>query len=426
MDIHDNRLKVAVIGAGFVGLGMMGALSRYGIAFDAFEADDDLGGNWYHGVYDTAHIISSRKTTQYGDFPMPESYGDFPSAANMLDYFHRYAEHYDLRPHIAFNTLVEHIAPAPEDCWEITLSTGEKRIYGGVVICNGHHWDCRFPDYPGNFTGEIIHSKQYKQPDQLEGKRVLVIGGGNSACDIAVEAARFAQSAHISMRRGYWFMPKTFLGRPIVEFIHPLIPVWAQRLFIRMVIRLTFGRYEDYGLQKPDHRVFEKHPTINSQLLYFLKHKEITPHPDIACYDGDIVEFVDGVREPFDLIVCATGYHLSIPFLQEGLIPVKNNMPQLIAGLFHANYKNLYYFGGGQPRYGAGPLITVGAEALAEAILVQRKLKHPIGAVLQRMGQKPPTTVLVDPHQALRGAKLLKWLAPKLPFIERLFMRDSA
>ncbi len=414
--------KIAIIGAGFCGLGVAAALTRHGIAFDCLEADDQIGGNWYHGVYETVHIISSRQTTQYSDYPMPADYPDFPSAAQMLAYLNSYADYYRLRDHIQLNCRVERVAPAANDCWELTLSNGERRIYAGVVIANGHHWDRRFPQYPGNFSGTIIHSKDYKQPEMLKGKRVLVIGGGNSACDIAVEAARFGQSSHISMRRGYWFMPRTMFGKPTVECIKPWMPLWFQRLFLSAMIRIIVGDYTNYGLQQPDHKIFEKHPTINSDLLAFLKQGRITPHPDIARYEGEEVVFVDGQRAAIDLIVCATGYHLSFPFLAEGVVEWKDGIPQLL-GMFHPRYKNIYFFGIGQARYGAGPLISAGADLLAVMIKEQRRLKHPIGAIFQKMGQKPPKTMLVGPFEILRGVKQGRRIAPRLALLERVLLR---
>src|SRR5262245_49495064 len=178
---------------------MAAACKRHGIPFDVFEADDEVGGNWYHGVYENVHIISSRRTTEYKDFPMPADWPDFPSAQQMLAYLKSYAAANDLRPHIAFRSAVAKVAPATGGHWEVTLASGERRVYAGVVIANGHHWDRRMPEIPGTFSGEFIHSKDYKTPKTLVGKRVLVIGGGNSACDIAVEAARFASTAHVSM-----------------------------------------------------------------------------------------------------------------------------------------------------------------------------------------------------------------------------------
>jgi hypothetical protein len=415
--------RIAIIGAGFSGLGAAAALKRHGIPFDVLEADTQLGGNWYHGVYETVHIISSRKTTEYSDYPMPENYPDFPSAAQMLAYLNDYANHYQLRQHIQFNTRVNYVAPANDDCWELTLSTGEKRVYGGVIIANGHHWDCRYPQYPGSFAGAVMHSKEYKRPEVLRNKRVLVVGGGNSACDIAVEAARFAQSSHISMRRGYWFLPKTIFGKPTAELMQPWLPVWAQRLLLRLLLRVIIGKYENYGLQKPDHKIFEHHPTINSELLYYLKHGRICPHPDITRLEDHDVVFVDGKRETFDLIIYATGYHASVPFLAPGVITWKNGVPQLIGGMLAPKHKNIYFFGMGQPRYGAGPLITAAAETLCTFIKTQKQLKHPLGYLLHKMGAKPPETMLADPFQVLRGARRACWVVPKLVYVERLIAR---
>src|SRR5579859_488921 len=167
-----------------------------------------------------------------------------------------------------FNTKVVMALPLPDGRWELELASGEKRIYKGLIVCNGHHWDRRFPNYPGKFEGAFIHSKDYRTPAELAGKRVLVIGGGNSACDIAAEAARVGKTARISLRRGYWFLPKTLFGVPSPELIKPWFPVWAQRIFLRLFLRVAVGKYSDYGLPEPDHKIFEAHPTINSELLY--------------------------------------------------------------------------------------------------------------------------------------------------------------
>lgn len=215
----DRSTRMAVIGAGPVGLAVAKALLQHGIPYEQLEADDDLGGNWYHGVYETAHIISSRKTTEYADFPMPDNFPDFPSARQMLDYLASYAETFNLRPYIQFRTKVLMCCPLANNSWEVELAGGEKRVYKGVIVCNGHHWDKRYPDYAGRFTGEYIHSKDYKHPQQLVNKRVLVIGGGNSACDLAAEAARVGRSCDISIRRGYWFLPKTVFGVPLPEMV---------------------------------------------------------------------------------------------------------------------------------------------------------------------------------------------------------------
>ncbi len=415
----DRSKVMALIGAGPVGLGMAKALLEHKIAYEELEADRELGGNWLHGVYETVHIISSRKTTEYADYPMPADYPDFPSRQEMLDYLRDYAEKFQLTRHIQFNTKVAMALPLRDGRWELELAGGEKRIYKGLIVCNGHHWDRRFPKYPGKFEGDFIHSKDYRTPSELAGKRVLVIGGGNSACDIAAEAARVGKTARISLRRGYWFLPKTLFGVPSAELIQPWFPVWAQRIFLRLFLRIAVGRYSDYGLPEPDHKIFETHPTINSELLYYMKHGRIQPRPDIARFEGKTAHFVDGKSEEFDMVVCATGYHVSFPFLPPGLVPVKGSTAQVYGGCLLAEYKNLYIIGTSQLRYGFGPVVTPGVDLIARMMLAQDKMELPLGLVMKESGVKLPTTHLVDPHAALRGIRRGKRMLPVLLWRER-------
>ncbi len=407
--------KILIIGAGPCGLGVAKALKESGIPYAQAEADDDVGGNWYHGVYETAHIISSRKTTEYADFPMPKNYPDFPSRQQMSDYYKLYADTFNLRENIEFNTKIVMCRPLPDETWEVEFATGEKRIYKGVIVCNGHHWDKRFPDFEGEFAGELMHSKDFKKPEQLFNKRVLVIGGGNSACDIVSEAARVGKEAHLSLRRGYWFLPKTLFGQPSAESAAVHFPVFLQRFLVKILLKIVIGKYEDYGLPHPDHKLFEHHPTVSSEILHYLKHGRITPHKDVKKLNGKTVEFIDGTSAEIDTIVCATGYFVSFPFLPEGLVPVKNgNIAQLYAGSVLPDYKNLYIFGTQQVRYGVGPLITPAANLLAKMIKMQDEMELPIGLVLKESGAKLPETHLIDPIASLRSMKIANWTLPLL------------
>jgi hypothetical protein len=418
--MKDCSDKFLIIGAGPCGLGVAKALKEAAIHYEQAEADAEVGGNWYHGVYETAHIISSRKTTEYADFPMPADYPDFPSRKQMGDYYKLYADAFGLRENIRFNTKVVMCLPMENDTWAVEFSGGEKQIYKGVIVCNGHHWDKRFPNYEGEFSGEMIHSKDFKKPEQLAGKRVLVIGGGNSACDIVSEAARVAREAHLSLRRGYWFLPKTLFGKPSAESPAIYLPVFLQRLILKIMLRIVVGKYEDYGLPNPDHKLFEHHPTVSSEILHYLKHGRIKPHPDIRNFEGKTVHFVDGTSVEVDLIVCATGFYVSFPFLPEGLVPVKNdNIAQLYAGSVLPDYKNLYVFGTQQIRYGVGPLITPAAKLLAKMIKLQEQMKLPIGLVLKESGSKLPDTHLIDPIASLRRMRIANWTLPLLLRKER-------
>ncbi len=422
--------KFLVIGAGPVGLAVAKAFKEAGIAYDQVDADSDVGGNWKHGVYRTAHIISSKHTTEYADFPMPRDYPDFPSWQQMLAYLKSYADTFGLREHIEFETKVLMILPRENDLWEVELSArdgSEKRIYKGVAVCSGHHWQKRLPDYPGEFTGEFFHSKDYKDPVQLEGKKVLVIGGGNSACDIASEAARVGSGCHLSLRRGYWFLPKTLFGKPTAESPLVYFPVAVQRFFLKLSLRVVLGKYEDYGLPRPDHKIFEHHPTLNSELLHYLKHGRIAPRPDVTRFENNTVHFIDGTSDEFDTVVCGTGFYVSFPFLPEGMVEIKNgNLAMVYAGCVLPDHKNLYLIGTQQTRYGFGPLVTPAAKLIAEIVRLQDGMQLPIGLVMKESGTKLPDTHLVDPMAALRRMKMAKWLLPRLVRKEKKLRKKFA
>ncbi|RMF69561.1 MAG: NAD(P)/FAD-dependent oxidoreductase [Alphaproteobacteria bacterium] len=410
--------RFLIIGAGPVGLAMAKALKAHGIPYEQVEADSGVGGNWRHGVYEGVHIISSRRTTEFPDYPMPEGTPDFPSRAQMLAYLEDYARHFGLLEAIRFNTRVLWVRPVGESGYEASFADGSRRRYRGVLVANGHHWSRRMPKIPGTFAGELIHSKDYRHPDQLRGRRVLVIGGGNSACDIVSEAARSAVEAHLSLRRGYWFMPKTFFGVPTAELIHPLIPVWLQKIVLKGLIRIAVGDYRRYGLPRPDHDLFDHHPTISTEILHYLKHGRITPHPDIARFDGRKVVFVDGSATEVDLVIAATGYYVDFPFLPPEMAPVEGPVVKAYGGLMVPGFRHLYLIGWSQPRYGFGPLLTPAAELVARLIRLQEEIAWPLGDVLRAMGVKPPTSHLADPHhqirqmrRAMRRLPLVRWYA---------------
>ncbi|NET47401.1 MAG: NAD(P)/FAD-dependent oxidoreductase [Merismopedia sp. SIO2A8] len=393
--------KHLIIGAGFVGLGIAHALKAASIPYDQVDASDDIGGNWYHGVYETAHIISSRKTTEFTYFPMPEDYPDFPSAQQMLTYLRSFADRFQLREQIECDRPVTAIIPIENDQWLITFANGEERIYKGVILCNGHHWSKRFPSFQGQFNGDIIHSKDYKRPDQLHGKRVLVIGGGNSACDLAAEAARVGASCTLSLRDSVWFIPKSFAGIPVAELARWWMPDGLQRLLIHGVIRLTFGPHKSYGLPQPNHRLLAKHPTINNEVPYYLKHGRITPKPEVQRLAGDEIQFVDGTSDRFDLVICATGYNVAYPFLPPELNRVNGAMVQCYGGAHLPDYKGLYFVGWGQTRGGVGPVMSAYAPFFTRCLQLQEQISVPLGLVFKEMGESLPTTHLSDPHKTM-------------------------
>jgi len=369
--------RFCVLGAGTSGLAVAKNFLERGIPIDCLEREDQIGGNWCYGkphssVYDSTHLISSKRLTEYTDFPLPEDYPEFPNHRQVFDYLKNYAEHFKLTSHIQFNTTVDWMEPA-ECGWLVRLAGGEERLYRGVVIANGHNWDPRFPEYPGKFTGTVLHSAEYKTPDVLRGKRVLVVGAGNSGCDLAVESAIHASETLHSMRRGYRFLPKFFKGQPIDqwgEWMHRLrLPLFLRRLGAAFAIRYTLGPPELAGLPKPDHRLFESHPIINSRLYDQLGHGNLKVKPDINELAGNRVRFVDGSEAEVDVILYATGFNISFPFIDAAHLNWRDGRPDLYLNIFHPQRDDLFCVGLIQPDSGQWGLVDYQAQLVAQFLV---------------------------------------------------------
>jgi cation diffusion facilitator CzcD-associated flavoprotein CzcO len=371
-----------VIGAGSSGLAALKNLRAHGLPAVCLEQAPDLGGNWHFGqgtsrVYRSVRMISSKPFTQYADLPMPDTGSPYPHHSEVLDYFRRYADHFGLREHIRFGTAVEKVeAVSGGRRWAVTTGEG-TREYAGVVVANGHNWVPKVPGYPGEFTGEVLHSADYKDSSVLAGKRVLVVGAGNTGCDIVVEAAQVAAQALHSTRRGYWYAPKFVLGRPgdqVMDLSHALrAPLWLRRAIFRIVLRSTTGKMTDYGLPEPDHKPFETHPIVNSLLLYYLGHGAITPKPDVARFDGGDVVFTDGSRATVDLVLYATGYRATFDFLPDlAALNWADDRPRLYQHVFTPRHDNLFVAGLIQPDSGQFTLAHWQAVAIASFLRARR------------------------------------------------------
>lgn len=426
-DRSSTSERHLVIGAGPVGLAMGAALKHRGIPFDIVDAGSGVGGNWLHGVYRSAHIVSSKKATEYADYPMPDEFPDFPSADQMLSYLNAFARDRGLLPQCEFNKVVSSVVPEDASRWIVTFADGETRTYKGVVVCNGHHWDKRYPEFRGTFTGEILHSKDYRDVSQVQGKRVLVIGGGNSGVDMACDAGRFGESCDISLRSGYWYLPKTFLGRPLTDVPIWGLPIFMQRALLKTMVKLTIGDYRRYGLQLPNHKLFDRHPAFGTDLLSAIRLGRVKPRPAIDHVDGNIVTFTDGSSGAYDLIIAATGFHASYPFLPDGLIEMKDNVVQVYGGAFPAGIRGLYIVGWAQARNGFGRLITPLSDLYARMIAMQDEFEFPIGTLMEHsFTQRLPTSHLVDPEKSRREIRLAHLVLPLLKIRDRRMARKEA
>jgi cation diffusion facilitator CzcD-associated flavoprotein CzcO len=351
------------------------------------EKHDGVGGIWHKGAYDTAHIISSKLTTQFPDFPMPKEYPDFPSRNQMGDYFKAYANYFGLTPHIQFHTPVARVRPAPDYAetrnWIVQLDSGEERVYQSVIIATGRHSKPRDVSYPGAFSGQIVHANEYRNPELFRGKRVLVVGYGNTGCDAAVDAARVGARVAISMRSGAYFFPKTFMGIPLAELSMglPIHSDWLDRLVGRLVLTFAVGDLRRYGVPQPTDQPYDKHPIVNTELLNQVRHGKIQIRPEIARFDGTRVQFVDGSSEDYDLIFYAIGYKIDYPMFDpaDGLLDWDGDLPILHTQMMAPKWRGLFFAGLGQARTGGGPLFQVGGYLLAR--MAAFDVNSPIGVM---------------------------------------------
>jgi Flavin-binding monooxygenase-like len=380
--VYDRGDTVCVIGGGASGLVAIKNLRETGFAVDCFERETGIGGAWNirHSrspIYSSTHLISSKPFTQFPDFPMPDEWADYPSHAQVLEYLGRYTDHFGLREHIWFGTEVVAVTPVADDRWEVTTRPsggGRERIsrYAAVVVANGHNWSPKLPSYPGmeEFKGEMVHASSYKDSSVLRGRKVLVVGAGNTGCDIAVEAATSASRCWHSSRRGYWYAPKFVFGRPAdqvndgVAAMH--LPLWFRQWMFARTLRLTVGDLTRYGLPKPDHRVYETHPIVNSQLPYFIGHGGITPVGEVLRFDRDGVELANGDRIEPDMVVFATGYLPRFEFLGPDMLDAdEEGRPRLFMHAFARRFPTLAVAGLVQPDSGVFPIVHWQTVAIA-------------------------------------------------------------
>ncbi len=359
--------RVCVIGAGPCGLTAVKNLLAAGIDdVVCYEEAAAIGGNWVYddapdrrSVYWATRLISSKRLSEFEDFPMPEDFPDFPSHRQMLDYFIAYAARFELLPKIALNTRVESARRARDGTWSVTVAGAGGRhteSFDHLVVCSGHHREPLLPDYPGTFSGRMLHSREYKRPEPYADQRVLVVGGGNSACDIAVDVSRVAASTSLSMRHGYFILPKVMFGRPVDQLYARLRRYlrYAPRFVLDAVagafVHFELGPWEKYGLQRPTARPTGMHPTLNTSILAALRDGAVLPRRGIARFDGPMVHFDDGRSERYDTVIWATGYRFGYPFLDETLIgPDFASAPQLYLSMMHPTIDNLFFIGLFQP-----------------------------------------------------------------------------
>ncbi len=321
--------RYAVIGAGAGGLCAAKTLLADGVDVTIFEVGSHIGGLWVYEndsglspAYKSLHINSEAKVSAFGDFPFPPGTALYPDHAEMAGYFRAYADHFGLTPRIRFHSRVTGIVPA-DGRFTLQLADGTSHGFDGVVVATGHQSVPRDPAELAAYTGEYLHAHGYRTPDRFAGKRVLVIGPGNSGVDIAADICTHAQRTVLCARSPVLIMPRMMFGVPnsrtLMRIEKPWVP-WAIRVRARALLtRMFHGRMEQWGFQTPTGRT---HPISHPTLISHIAWQRIAVKPGIDAVAGQEVRFVDGSSEPFDCIIAATGYRTTFPYLAPELSPL--------------------------------------------------------------------------------------------------------
>lgn len=340
----------AVIGAGPAGLAAARQLQKMNLPFVGFEAHSNVGGLWditnpRSTMYESAHLISSKRMTEFKEFPMKDEVAEFPRHDQLAEYFRDFAQHFKLDECYKFGVRVESVVREGVD-WRITASDGSSELYKGVLIANGTLAEPNMPTVDGEFAGELLHSSAYKSADVFSSKRVLLVGAGNSACDIAIDAVHRAKSVDISVRRGYHFVPKYVFGKPADTLGGKIkMPRWLKQRIDKKLLGLFTGDPTRYGFPEPDHKIYEAHPIVNSMILYHLGHGDIAVKKNIKRFDGNTVVFADDASEQYDLVMMCTGYKLHYPFISQDELNWQGAAPSLYLNCMHPDYNNLFIMG---------------------------------------------------------------------------------
>jgi len=416
--VQPLTARICVIGAGPSGIAAAKAMLDAGFAdVSVFDRQTDVGGNWvfddsagHSSVFETTHIISSKRFSQYDDYPMPTSYPDYPSHRQLAAYFQGYAQHFGLYPFIEFETSVEHCAPRDGGGWDVTVThdgVTRTETFDVLIVANGHHSVPRWPTYPGELTAEYLHSHDFKRAAPFRDKRVLVIGGGNSACDVAVETSRISTRTDISWRRGYRIVPKFLFGVP-GDVIHNavsnrlgFIPSKLRFKSLEWMLLAMIGPNRRYGLPDPDHPLGATHPTLNSELLYALRHGRVTPRPDIERWDGQTVTFTDGTQQDYDAVIACTGFQIAHPFFDRDVVDFSSGPVPLYLKMLPADRSDLAFVGLFQPLGCIWPSAALQAKILARRLRGQWQPPADLAGAIDAELARPDVKQLDTPRHTI-------------------------
>jgi cation diffusion facilitator CzcD-associated flavoprotein CzcO len=350
--------SVAIIGAGASGLCAARYFKEAGFGVAIFEIGTEIGGLWCFrndngrsSAYSTLHINTAKNLTAFADLPFPEGTQPFPDHKDMHAYFKGFVERFGLRPLMRFNSRVTSVRPneraeGERARWIVETESANGGVFDAVVVASGHLSKPLRVERLAAFRGEYLHSHDYKEPFPFVGKRVCIVGFGNSACDIASDLATTTPRTVMVARSGVRIAPKLFLGRPFTDLTsrlaHPLIPQWLARAITNALIRMIQGPVERLGFKPLKGR---SHALSNATIVQHIAYRRVEVKHGIDSIEDRKIRFSDGSEEEFDALIAATGYEVELPFLSDAVVPVRNNSVDLYNRIVPPDWPGLYFMG---------------------------------------------------------------------------------
>jgi cation diffusion facilitator CzcD-associated flavoprotein CzcO len=343
--------EAIVIGAGAAGLATAACLKRARKSVLILEKADAVGEAWRQR-YDRLHLHTDRAHSGLPGMPMPAAYPRYPGRADVADYLERYREEFDLRP--CFGVDVTH-AHRDGDQWSVQTSAGAYAA-PNLIVATGFADRPQRPTWPGeeHFGCDILHSSAYRNPAPYIGRKVLVVGLGNSGAEIALDLAEHGAKVAIAVRGPANIVPRDLFGIPILSvaiLLQPLPPALADALSAP-IVRLAIGRLTQLGLARPRSGPFvsiaehRRIPVLDVGTVAKIRDGTIAIRPDIRALSQRIVEFTDGRREAYDAIIAATGFrpgprkllpHADDAFREDG-VPLVSGRPTPEPGLYFCGF----------------------------------------------------------------------------------------
>lgn len=359
MAIHHETL---IIGAGPAGLAVAGRMRKKGLPFHIIEAADKAGNSW-HEHYERVHLHTIKQYSHLPHLPFPPSAPRYVPRQQVAEYLGNYAEHFDIRPE--FQQLVTS-AVKLDSGWKIATASGTEIICDNLIMCTGVNRKPVMPSWPGkdSFAGGMMHSKDYRNANPFQGKKVLVVGMGNTGSEIALDLCEQGVDVSISVRGTVNIVLRDTLGNPIQRTSMMLgkLPVRIGDPIGRFLAKLTVGDLSKYGLHRRDMapakqlRTMGKTPVIDVGTVKQIKKGNIKVYPGISSSTGTTLQFADGQEASFDAIVLATGYTASVTDVVEGIEPILNDHGNP-TGLWSDQFPGLYFLG--FDPYSSGILIGI-------------------------------------------------------------------